>query len=90
MWKKNKTMSNQEDIVKLVGQFIPMFQGCKLDKDSLSIYSRLLKDLPLDNIRLAFEYLTTQTKYFPTVAEVREVAEQLIWDSEFKEKLMGE
>jgi hypothetical protein len=67
-----------------------MFQGCKLDKNSLATYSKLLMDLPLENISVAFEMLTTQTKFFPTVAEVREIAERLIWDSEFSEKLMGE
>jgi hypothetical protein len=90
MWNKNKKVSEQKEVVKLVCQFIPMFQGCKLEKESLAIYSKLLMDLPLENIKFAFEMLTTQTKFFPTVAEVREIAERLIWDSEFSEKYMGE
>lgn len=90
MWKKNKVVSKPEDVMKVVHEFTPMFQGCRLEAESLVTYSKLLQDLPLKNIRIAFEYLTTQTKFFPTVAEVREIAEQLIWDSNFKEKLMGE
>jgi hypothetical protein len=89
MWNKNKKVSEQKEVVKLVCQFIPMFQGCKLEKDSLTIYSKLLTDLPLENIRTAFEMLTTQTKFFPTVAEVREIAERLSWDIEYREMHMG-
>lgn len=89
MWDRNKTVSNVEDVVEMVCEFIPMFQGCKLEEQSLITYSKLLKDLPLENIRVAFEMLTTQTKYFPTVAEVREIAEQLIWNPEFREQHMG-
>lgn len=89
MWNKNKKVSEQKEVVKLVCQFIPMFQGCKLEKDSLAIYSKLLTDLPLENIRTAFEMLTTQTKFFPTVAEVREIAERLSWDIEYREMHMG-
>jgi hypothetical protein len=89
MWNKDKKVSEQKEVVKLVCQFIPMFQGCKLEKDSLTIYSKLLTDLPLENIRTAFEMLTTQTKFFPTVAEVREIAERLSWDIEYREMHMG-
>ena len=89
MWNKNKVVSNLEDVTKLVCEFIPMFQGCKLEAQSLITYSKLLQDLPLENLRIAFELLTTQTKFFPTVAEVREVAERLIWDGEYRDKFMG-
>ena len=61
----------------------------KLEKDSLIIYSKLLTDLPLENIKVAFEMLTTQTKFFPTVAEIREIAERLSWDIEYREMHMG-
>jgi hypothetical protein len=89
MWNPKKVVTKQEDVIGLVGTYIPMFQGCKLEKDSLTIYSKLLTDLPLENIRTAFEMLTTQTKFFPTVAEVREIAERLSWDIEYREMHMG-
>lgn len=89
MWNKNKKVSEQKEVAKLVCQFIPMFQGCKLEKESLVIYSKLLTDLPLKNIEVAFEMLTTQTKFFPTVAEIREIAEKLEWDIEYREVHMG-
>lgn len=89
MWNNNKKVSEQKEVAKLVCQFIPMFQGCKLEKESLCIYSKLLTDLPLKNIEVAFEMLTTQTKFFPTVAEIREIAEKLEWDIEYREVHMG-
>ncbi len=89
MWNKDKKVSEPKDVAKLVCQFIPMFQGFKLNKDSLAIYSKLLQDLPLKNIKVAFEMLTTQSKFFPTVAEIREIAEKLEWDVEYREKHMG-
>jgi hypothetical protein len=46
-------------------------------------------DLPLENISVAFEMLTTQTKFFPTVAEIREIADRLSWDIEYRETHMG-
>jgi hypothetical protein len=89
MWNPKKVVTKQEDVIGLVGTYIPMFQGCKLDKNSLVTYSKLLMDLPLENISVAFEMLTTQTKFFPTVAEIREIAERLLWDIEFREQHMG-
>ena len=89
MWDKNKILSQKDDVAKIVCQYIPMFQACKLEKKSLAIYAKLLQDLPLENITMAFEILVTQTKFFPTVAEVREVAERLIWDIPFRAKYMG-
>ena len=89
MWDKNKILSSKDDIAKVICQYIPMFQACKLEKKSLAIYAKLLQDLPLENITMAFEILVTQTKFFPTVAEVREVAERLIWDITFRAKYMG-
>jgi hypothetical protein len=89
MWNPKKVVTKQEDVIGLVGTYIPMFQGCKLDKNSLATYSKLLMDLPLENINVAFEMLTTQTKFFPTVAEIREIAERLSWDIEYREMHMG-
>lgn len=89
MWDCNKNKSTQKDVVNLICEYVPMFQGCKLEKNSLLTYSKLLLDLPIENLRKAFEILTTQTKFFPTVAEVREIAERLIWDTPFREKYMG-
>jgi hypothetical protein len=89
MWNPKKVVTKQEDVIGLVGTYIPMFQGCKLDKNSLATYSKLLMDLPLENISVAFEMLTTQTKFFPTVAEIREIAERLSWDIEYREMHMG-
>ena len=89
MWNPKKIVTKQEDVIGLVGTYIPMFQGCKLDKNSLATYSKLLMDLPLENINVAFEMLTTQTKFFPTVAEIREIAERLSWDIEYREMHMG-
>jgi hypothetical protein len=89
MWNPKKVVTKQEDVIGLVGTYIPMFQGCKLDKNSLATYSKLLMDLPLENISVAFEMLTTQTKFFPTVAEIREIAERLSWDIEYRETHMG-
>lgn len=89
MWSEKKKVSSQKDVASVVCTYIPMFQGCKLNKNSLDIYTKLLLDLPLENIKKAFEILTTQTKFFPTVAEVREIAERLIWDTPFREEQMG-
>ena len=89
MWNPNKVVTKQEDVICLIGSYIPMFQGCKLNQDSLAIYSKLLQDLPLKNIKVAFEMLTTQSKFFPTVAEIREIAERLEWDVEYREAHMG-
>ena len=88
MWDKDKITSPQDDVIKVICKFIPLFQACKLEKNSLAIYSKLLRDLPLKNIEVAFEVLTTQTKFFPTVSEVREIAERLEWDMPFRDLYM--
>jgi len=63
-------------IMKLVAKYLPLYPvtANRMTAESLQIYARNLQDLSLDNIEKAMNDVIKKSKFFPTVAELREAA----------------
>ena len=70
--------SPEESIERLVGQMALLFPAGKLSQAEtdarLDLYIDLLHDIPFDVLATAFKRVAQISKFFPTVAEIREAA----------------
>ena len=65
------------DKTKYIASLFAAF-GQSGDGARIAIYYRMLKDVPLDALKLAIDKLILESKYLPTIAEIREALKALM------------
>lgn len=65
------------EIVKIITPYLMAFPSCRADAGTLIVYARALADLPLAAIDAAMQAQLRNSKWFPSVAEIRHAAESL-------------
>ena len=64
-------------IAKAVGVLFAGFPAVEAGEETIKLYVRLLSDIPLEVLSLCVEQFIAQSKFLPTVAEIREQALKL-------------
>ena len=67
----------QIDKTKYIASLFAAF-GQSGDGARIAIYYRMLKDVPLEALKLAIDKLILESKYLPTIAEIREALKALM------------
>ena len=70
----------QIDKTKYIASLFAAF-GQSGDGARIAIYYRMLKDVPLEALKLAIDKLILESKYLPTIAEIREALKALVEES---------
>ena len=65
------------DKTKYIASLFAAF-GQSGDGARIAIYYRMLKDVPLEALKLAIDKLILESKYLPTIAEIREALKALM------------
>ncbi len=73
-YSKNK----QKEIIKMLCGFRKAFPNSKADSDTMLIYSYALMDMEVGLIYAAMIKILHTSKFFPSVAEIRSTAEQML------------
>ena len=68
------TVTSPKEIVEVIKDYASIYPNFKLTPQALKMYARLLQDCKVEKIRKAMDHCAKHNKYFPTVAEIREIA----------------
>ena len=66
------------EVTKLVGVLAASFPNTQMSKDSVNVYARMLKDIPLDVLTTAVEQCMVESEFLPTIAKLRNRALSLV------------
>lgn len=74
--------ASEKEIERMLGKIALIYPGVKLSESEASIrldlYIDLLSDIPFDCLSIGFREVAKSSKFFPTVAEIREHAEPML------------
>lgn len=59
-------------ISEIVGGMASVFPSAQMGKASIRGYARMLQDQPIDLLKIAIDQLCVESKYLPSVAEIRD------------------
>jgi hypothetical protein len=65
-------MATAEEVSKLLGMLVILFQEKKVNDQFILIYQKFLADLPTDVVALAIQDCICECRFFPTIADIRE------------------
>jgi hypothetical protein len=69
------TNDKQKEIVQVLSSYKEIFPQVNLSAKGIILYSKLLADVPVQNIERAMEDIAKKKSFFPSVAEIRKEAE---------------
>jgi hypothetical protein len=78
--KKESELLLEIEITKLVGVLAVAFPHAQMSLDSINLYVRMLKDIPLEVLDLAVQQCIVESEFLPTIAKVRDQALNLCSD----------
>jgi hypothetical protein len=61
----------------LIGELAAGYPSVVIAEQTIEVYAKDLSDLPLDTLRRAIEVCRSESRFFPTVADIRERANAL-------------
>lgn len=73
-------MAEEREILEIINVLIRAYPRNDISKKTIPIYVQMLSDLPLDILAMATKYHIVNNKYFPTIAELRQAATDIICD----------
>lgn len=68
----------QKEIIKILCGFRPAFPNSKVDSDTMLIYAYALLDMDTGVLYAAMTKILHTCKFFPSVAEIRATAEEML------------
>ena len=71
-------MTEQQQMVMILGKYAAGYTDCKLDARGLSMYVEALQGIPLPAIEAAMKKLVRTCRFFPKVAEIILAAEDFM------------
>lgn len=72
-------MATQAEITRIMGIMAHAYPRYELTADSVKLYAGLLADLPVDILEAAARQIMVERTFFPSIAEWREMARQLMF-----------
>lgn len=67
-------MANEREITGAIGVLTAGYPNYNMTPQTIKVYQRTLADIPADVLEAAVLHLVTTSRFFPTVAEIREAA----------------
>lgn len=67
-------MNSKVEMLERIGVLIAGYPNTQVADDTISLYVRMLGDIPLDLLDATVEQCLAESKFFPSVAELREKA----------------
>lgn len=58
--------------LQLLTAYLTIFPSCKLDAQGIAMYTMLLSDVSLDELKIAMLKISNENKFYPTIAEIKE------------------
>ena len=71
-------MAKSQEIAAIMGVMVHAYPRYELSADSVRIYTRMLSDIPVEILESAADQIMVQSKFFPSIAEWREMAHNLM------------
>lgn len=71
-------MATEKDITKIMGVMAHAYPRYELSADSIKLYGKMLADIPADILEASAKQIMAESKFFPSVAEWREMAHKLM------------
>lgn len=71
-------MSNINKIAEIMGVMAHAYPRYELTPESIKLYGQMLGDIPVDVLELSAKQIIAQSKYFPSIAEWREMSHELM------------
>ena len=71
-------MATEKEITKIMGVMAHAYPRYELSADSLKLYGKMLADIPSDILEAAAQQIMAENKFFPSIAEWREMAHKLM------------
>ncbi len=65
----------ETEFLALLWDLIAAFPNAQIGAETIRVYSRKLSDIPTEHLAEAMDQLAGTARFFPTIAEIREVAE---------------
>lgn len=65
-------MATRDQVMKVCGVMAAAYPGFNLRAETIAVYAELLADLDTDTLAVAAKQAVAESKFFPTVAELRE------------------
>lgn len=67
-------MATDKEVARILAMVAAAYPNYTLTKETAQVYARLLADVPVEALQAAAMQHTTQSKWFPAVAELRDIA----------------
>lgn len=71
-------MATEKEITKIMGVMAHAYPRYELSADSVKLYAKLLTDIPAEILEASAKQIMAENKFFPSVAEWREMAHKLM------------
>lgn len=78
IWEREDPMATDREIEKALTVLSAAYPRFDLPEETIRIYQRLLADLDFDLLKAATLQCATMCKFFPTVAEIRDAATEIV------------
>ena len=78
--KREVLMAKEQAIIEIIDALIAAYPRNDVGKKTIPIYVQMLSDLPVEVLAMATKYHITTCKYFPTIAELRQAAADIVCD----------
>lgn len=80
--KQDSELHVEVEVTKLVGVLAAAFPNAHMSVESVKVYVAMLKDVPLDVLKLAVEQCIAESEFLPTIAKLRGQAVRLCSSTE--------
>ena len=70
-------MANDDEITKILAMLNAAYPRFKLTEETITVYIRLLRDIPAEDLQIASIQCTSEKNFFPSVYELRQAVVDL-------------
>lgn len=70
-------MANEREVFQVLTVMAAAYPGFQLQDKTVEVYAEMLADLPGDLLKIAAQQALAESRFFPTIAELRAVATRL-------------
>jgi len=71
-------MANKQSVTQIIGVMAHAYPRFELSANTMKLYGEMLADIPVDVLEAAARQIMVQSKFFPSIAEWREMAHNLM------------
>lgn len=74
-------MSTRDEVIKIMGVMVHAYPSFELKQETIKIYTQMLSDIPAEILEASARQIMAEMKFFPSVAEWRDMAHKLTRDT---------